>query len=488
MSRRPHDWSPLTGSDPVPGDPDEVARVGGRYRDTASALEQQAARLRALSSDRSWDSDAGEQWRHQAREVAGKLAKAVDRYEAAGNALRSYSGSLRSAQATADAALALAQDAERRERSTRAALEAVARAHANAEPGTPAPDTSHLQRQLELAAQDDGTARTKLGEAVRTRDAAASTATSAIDDIAGSDGLDDGRFAGARTWVGDRVEWVDRNLAKITQIAGDIALWVGLAALAVGWIPVIGQLAGAVLLAVATVFAVIALAGSLVMALQGRGSWLDVGMNLFGVLTLGVGRAALGGVKVATRGARAAGQAGRTDELVAAAVRAHPGAGRVGGKALRKMERAARKQAKLEAGPSALHRDQVTEALARGPRGVPSAGDVVRGLDPRAMARETVDGARGLVDGQNWQAARQALGNRQLVSPLLDDAARAELDALRHLGPDAQTYPGVAEYLAANSSQFVTLGGATILPLVGSGLDKADLLDDLKFHTVTPPR
>jgi hypothetical protein len=70
VSRRPQDWSPLAGCDPVPGDPDEVERIGNRYVETANALRDQAARLRALSSDRSWDSDAADEWRHQGRVVS----------------------------------------------------------------------------------------------------------------------------------------------------------------------------------------------------------------------------------------------------------------------------------------------------------------------------------------------------------------------------------------------------------------------------------
>jgi hypothetical protein len=39
---RPTDWSPLAGSDPVPGHPDDVAALGRRFQATAQVISLRA--------------------------------------------------------------------------------------------------------------------------------------------------------------------------------------------------------------------------------------------------------------------------------------------------------------------------------------------------------------------------------------------------------------------------------------------------------------
>jgi hypothetical protein len=135
-----------------------------------------------------------------------------------------------------------------------------------------------------------------------------------------------------------------------------------------------------------------------------------------------------------------------------------------------------------------LTRDQVAAGIARTPRSLPSAGQSLRALNPEPMLDEAVAGACGLTDPGTYQAARAALRTTGAVDPLLDDAARLELAAVGRLGPQARAMPGVGEFLAANRAQYLTLAGATFVPLALTGADKLGALDDLKFATVTPPR
>ncbi|SDF22046.1 hypothetical protein SAMN05660662_1400 [Blastococcus aurantiacus] len=484
---RPTDWSPLAGSDPIPGDPDEVDRIGRRYEDTATALRDQAARLRALARDESWDSDAGNEWRHQGREVAEKLDRVVDRYEVAGGALRTYSGELRSAQNRADSALALAKEAEQQARSADNARREQARQHASAPPETPPPDTSHLDRQAENAAADLARARRMLGEAETARDTAATTAAGAIEEITGSDKLNDGRLAGVGKVLGDAVEWLDRNLKQITEWLSNIAAALGVLALLVGWIPVIGQIAAAVLTGLAALASALALIGSIVLALQGRGSWLEVGLNAFSLVTLGIGRAALTGVKLGARGARAAAQASRTDELVSGMVAARGGA-HVGGKALRRMTIQARAQAKAQPGMG-LTRDQVTDGLAhaatRRPTGLAGA------FNPVTIARETGEGMADLARyaaPSNWGNTATLMRNGAAGNPMLDDAARLELARLGQLSDAARATPAVAAYTNSLRWQMGTLTGATFGPIGTDAADKSGALDGLKDRTTFQPR
>ena len=59
MSRRPTDWSPLAGSDPVPGDPDEVERAAKSLADMAEEITRQTANLTRLATAGGWDAEAG---------------------------------------------------------------------------------------------------------------------------------------------------------------------------------------------------------------------------------------------------------------------------------------------------------------------------------------------------------------------------------------------------------------------------------------------
>jgi hypothetical protein len=47
---QPPDFEPLASGNPVPGDPDEITRLGRRYSDTAAEIARQAANLRKLAT------------------------------------------------------------------------------------------------------------------------------------------------------------------------------------------------------------------------------------------------------------------------------------------------------------------------------------------------------------------------------------------------------------------------------------------------------
>lgn len=58
MSSRPVDWSPLAGSDPVPGDPDRVEQLGSHYQRVASAISDAATKLRRIADHQDMHSEA----------------------------------------------------------------------------------------------------------------------------------------------------------------------------------------------------------------------------------------------------------------------------------------------------------------------------------------------------------------------------------------------------------------------------------------------
>ncbi|MDT9698811.1 hypothetical protein [Streptomyces sp. P17] len=86
MTARPKDWSPLYDSDPIPGDPDEVAKLGKELRGMADEIEKQARNIKALASVDGWNSEAGRAFHELAGDTAGRLKKAYDRYDEAASA------------------------------------------------------------------------------------------------------------------------------------------------------------------------------------------------------------------------------------------------------------------------------------------------------------------------------------------------------------------------------------------------------------------
>jgi len=88
VSRRPTDWTPLAGSDPVPGDPDEVERAAKSLADMAEEITRQTANLRKLATAEGWDADAGRTFADWARELSGQLDQAHGRYRTAAGTLK----------------------------------------------------------------------------------------------------------------------------------------------------------------------------------------------------------------------------------------------------------------------------------------------------------------------------------------------------------------------------------------------------------------
>lgn len=277
MSRRPADWSPLTGSDPVPGDPDEVERAGKSLKDVADEITRQAGNLRRLSTAEGWDADAGRTFAASSGDVAGQLEQARGRYATAGGALKGYAPELRHAQSVADTALADAKQAQANINANQPP------AHLPADP-TPEQATAERNRQN---AHDDGisalqAARRRLTDATGHRDEHAGRAERAIRDSINNDGLKDSRWDKFKNWVSENVD-ILKAIAKIAEIIAAVLGVIGLVLLFTPLAPL-----GAVLLALAAVATVVALAVSVVLALAGEGSWGDVAWNVAGLIP-GVG-------------------------------------------------------------------------------------------------------------------------------------------------------------------------------------------------------
>lgn len=265
---RHYDWSPLgLGSDPIPGDPDEVADAAKRLRDTADAIRsahdsiKQAANQCGSISE---DSDAVDSFMDNADDVASKMIKALPRYEAAADALKSYSSDLAHAQSMSVTALHMAQNAESDRQAEMAKEEPPG--PFDVTPATQAMDAAHK----------------KLNEAVNLRDTSAESAKKKIHNVIDDDDVKDSFWD---------------NMSKVADILSTISAVLGALALVVNFIPVIGQVLSAALGALALITGILALVLHLGYAIENGEGWDAVIFDAIGVLTFGIGSAAVGGAR-----------------------------------------------------------------------------------------------------------------------------------------------------------------------------------------------
>lgn len=307
---RPVDWSPLDlTADPVPGDPAGVQASGRHYQEVADAIETAAQRLREIADHSDMQSHAVDAMRDRAREVADDIWRAHTRYRGVGDALAAYATPLMHAQDEADSARLAAiearqrlEEAQARLVSAASSLDAAIRAAANAPEDAPPADHSGLRGGVRAASDDVASAQQELDSAkgraqaaCEDRDLAAEQAIRAIQEVENSGDLND-------SWWDDHGAQI---VAEIARWAGAVAAFAGVAALVVGWIPVIGQALAAVLGTIALIAAALSLLANLALAMTGQGDWSDVVLDVVGLATFGIGRAVIGGTRAAYRGAQA---------------------------------------------------------------------------------------------------------------------------------------------------------------------------------------
>lgn len=285
MSLRPCDWTPLADRDPVPGDPYEVGRLARRISDTAEEMTRQAAALRRMA-DYEWDSDAGDEFKHNAESAAKELDKVHGRYTKAGSALSSWVDPLARAQSEADGLLAQAQSHDQ-DRRRLAACPPVAPAAAAT------PEEQHAY-QTAKAQHDDALAHAncqikalqdKLATVVSDLQATGKHVAHAIRDGADSDGLKNSWWQGFVNWVDHQLWWLKPFIKILSWVATVLAV-AALFCSGIGF----GLVPG---------FMVAALLGDTLLALTGNGSWLDVVVDAACVATFGAGTLITRGAKVA---------------------------------------------------------------------------------------------------------------------------------------------------------------------------------------------
>jgi hypothetical protein len=477
----------LSDRDPVPGDPYQVAQLAKKLRTTANLISDQAQALRGLCTDEFWDSEAGEKFRSTAVDTANKLDKTYRRYDAAASATEGYGPELDEAQRLSLRARTAAQNAQADKDSAASRLSVIK------DPKDADPQVAKLKQ---LGTDGDtalAAAHRTLQSALDIRDDAARRAAAQISQVIEDDGLKDGFWDGVKHWIHQNADWIK----KVADIAGWVATACGVLALLVGWIPIIGQALAAVLTAVALVATAISLLCHLALILSGDGNWLDVGIDVIGLLSFGIGRAATGGVRAGAAGLRSAAKTTAAAEAVSVRVVAR--GGRVGEKLTAALARgdfrAAYQESGIERGllkgwtgnawgdaaAIAEGGQQFTRGvMAAAPKGLwPGAKAVAEGFSPRVIYGETHDAFGPILTAQAWRDGATAVMARPGFSLLDLDVAREAKSALS-LSDDLINSTISAPIKAGLQGQIGLFNVSTLGAVAVDFGDKRGLFDGLK--------
>ncbi|CAL9475982.1 putative T7SS-secreted protein [Streptomyces sp. Tu 3180] len=461
-------------SDPIPGDPEEVAKLGRDLRKTAESIRKQADEIKALASVDQWKSKTADEFRKEAEEAEGKLRKAFKRYDAAADALgekvidggcsKEYASELHRAQTMADKALRDARDAHDEQKASTGALDKL--------PGdTPDddPDRKKLEKRQEAAASALERAKKDLEAAKGVRDAAAKRARDSIRYAIDHDGLKDGTWDKFKDWVHDNAGW----MKKVLEATGWISTICGTLALMVGWIPIVGQVLAGVLGTIALAATLVSLVGHTLLAVAGEGSWFDVALDVVGLATLGIGRGALAGAKGASLAAKSLGRSAAAKTL-RQGITAKPGTAAYN----KAVNKAWKKANELSSG--ALRGKAGAQAVATAPKGwFPGAQRLADAFNPKLIYRESVDSLKAVKDlrPSNLRQLGQA-DSWHGVRPGLNDPGIRDLEkSLSQMSPALRADSAVQAATDVFQTQTRIWAGSTAIASTTDLLDKGKITE-----------
>jgi hypothetical protein len=274
---RPTDWTPLgLDSDPVPGDPEQISREAAHLSQVATTITDQIKALRQIAdsgADESLKGQYADTIQSSATDLADQLGKVVGRYQKASTALSQWVPELEYAQSESVHALYEAEDAARRQKANAPVPHTVSQQ-----------DTAQQKEQdqarsrvLQQADSDMAAARQRLDNAVAYRDAKARQVAATINDACDDQVTD--------SWWDQFKSFVSHFAGMIRVVCTALEVIATILALVALFIPGLDII---VMLAIAAT--ALALIGRTVLASAGNGSWTQVAMDAFALLTFGAGR------------------------------------------------------------------------------------------------------------------------------------------------------------------------------------------------------
>ena len=311
MTSRPYDWSALgLDTDPVPGNPEAVTAESRRLGQTAQELRSQITTLQQIANDTTLKGRYAGTLRAHAQQLSQDLDKVATRYETVAGATGEWSGNLAEAQATSLAALSAAQGP----------YEQLRKLQAPQQPPTGAPaavqqqyaaDKQQYQQAQSSAQTAMSDAQVLLGKATAHRDTTGAAAAQTISG-ASRDSLADSWWDQFKQEIGAIAD----NLKTIATIIGYVATVCAIIA-----VILTGPLA-LVFLLIAGGLLLTELGIHTILASTGNGSWVDVGLDIAALVTLGYGSILDAGAEVAETTAKdAAVEAIQEDQGLASAAK-----------------------------------------------------------------------------------------------------------------------------------------------------------------------
>jgi uncharacterized protein YlxW (UPF0749 family) len=278
-----YQWQPLgCDTDPVPGDPQALGDQVQQLNAMAETLQDQIAALNKIASDNTEIGQHADKIRSSAVSLVGSLGTLLTRYRNVSSALSGWILELGQAQSMSLRAL---NDAEAPYAKLNNSVPPSGKGFTVSSSGTVTTsagttltaaqeqEVSSYQNSMRQAQAEIAGAQALLNQATNLRDTQASHYASKINNECNDDLRDHWSFSGFIHEIAGALKLICTILETIAAVLAIIALF----ATGVGW-----------LLLAAFILTAVALALRVVLAATGNGSWLDVAIDAFALLTLGV--------------------------------------------------------------------------------------------------------------------------------------------------------------------------------------------------------
>jgi hypothetical protein len=237
------------GRNPIVGDPDRIAKLATDLTGTADTLRTQNQRLRSVNSDTFWKGEAATAFNTFKEKLPPLLDKVIERYTKVGSALATYHPEIREAQLLATRALRDYQAAKGDQQIAQTNAQhkqmlqtQACNQHKDFVWNGPLPEQQLAQAQDRMQA-----AVREMTQAMQQRDQAAHTCSARVGHAIDDDLKNESWWKRALTSFG---KWALDGLEKLAPVLRKVGGYLGIAALALGWVPVVGEILGAAALAV----------------------------------------------------------------------------------------------------------------------------------------------------------------------------------------------------------------------------------------------
>jgi hypothetical protein len=290
---RPTDWTPLgCDGDPVPGDPAQISQEAAHLGTVARQISDQVAALRKIAGGGVEVGKHADKIRSSSSDLADQLDKVVGRYQKVSAALTQWVPDLQQAQAQSITAL---NEAEVPYKKLPPTVALPSGSHLTAQQKQ---DVTNYHNSMNQAQQQLDDAKALLAKAVSFRNDRAShyagVINSAIDD-----GVKDSWWDQFKDFV-SQYAWLIKDICTALEVVATILAVVAL------FIPGVNIIAA--LLWIGFGLTAAALLGRVMLAATGNGSWFDVAMDAFALLTFGVGKFAASGLEAVSEGTETLGK------------------------------------------------------------------------------------------------------------------------------------------------------------------------------------